>query len=263
MTSETYSKNTYEKLKIIREKLKSYGDIFKVSIEGNEVIITYMPCDLAFVYVPSGILKRGLSENEYQQALKICSDKPFDETEMRPVTEIPINNFLVTRTPILNCFVSKYIDISYHPCEKMYASYVTKDAADFLCDKLSLRLPTENEWEYFTRAGCEDIFTFGDELPNDTELEKWLSFNFSDLSKLKCNKFGVYGLFTGEWTNTKYQKNYDVNGTKTEEFAIRGGGAYFWPWQDNEWIWCMSAMRMPSSDLIDGECGFRLVFDLN
>lgn len=264
MTSEIYfEKSANERLEIIKEELKSYGDIFKISIDRDEVIITYIPYDFEFVYVPSGVLKRGLSENEYQQTLKIYPDKPFDEKEMRSVSEILITSFLVTRTPVLNCFINKYVDISYYPCEEMYASYVTKEMADFLCNELSLRLPTENEWEYFTRAGSKDIFTFGDKLPDDAELEKWLSFDFSDLSKLKCNKFGVYGLFTGEWSNTKYQKNYNINESKVEEFSIRGGGAYFWPWQDNEWIWCMSAMRMPSSDLIDGECGFRLVFDLN
>lgn len=263
MTNEIYfKKSVNERLEIISKELNEYKDILKVSVDKKEVIITYIPYNLEFVYVPSGSLMRGLSEKEYQQALKICSEKPFDETEMRPVTEIAISNFLVTRTPILNGFISKYIDVSYYPSEKMYASYVTKEMADLLCSKLSLRLPTESEWEYFTRSGSTDLFTFGNELPEDSELEKWLSFDFSDLNKLKCNNFGIYGLFSGEWSNSRYQRNYNIDEMKGEEFSIRGGGAYFWPWQDNEWIWCMSAMRMPSSDLLDGKCGFRLVFEL-
>jgi len=44
--------------------------------------------------------------------------------------------------------------------------------------------------------------------------------------------------------------------------VVRGGGSQFWPWQDEEWIWCASAMRMPSSGLFDGRCGFRLAHDL-
>lgn len=73
MISELYlNKSANERCGIIKEELKSYGDIFKISIDKDEVIITYIPYDLEFVYVLSGILKRGFSESEYQQALKIC-----------------------------------------------------------------------------------------------------------------------------------------------------------------------------------------------
>lgn len=62
-----------------------------------------------------------------------------------------------------------------------------------------MRLPTEIEWEYFVRAGSDDLFSFGKQLPNDAELEKWLSFDFSDLSCVNCNNFGLYGIYTGDW----------------------------------------------------------------
>lgn len=83
---------------------------------------------------------------------------------MKPVTEVSISEFLVTRTPILNFFMDKYVTLSYYSAEKMYACYVTKDIADTLYNRLSLRLPTEEEWEYFVRAGSKDLFTFGSEL---------------------------------------------------------------------------------------------------
>ena len=66
---------------------------------------------------------------------------------------------------------------------------------------------------------------------------------------------------SGEWCGDYYKKNN--RSLATDDFVIKGGGAYFWPWQSDEWIWCMSAMRMSSDGLIDGECGFRLVYDLN
>ena len=57
-------------------------------------------------------------------------------------------------------------------------------------------------------------------MPNELELEKWLSFDFTNLDEINCNKFGLYGVFTGEWTNSNMEDGY----------VIKGGGAYFWPW---------------------------------
>ena len=168
---------------------------------------------------------------------------------------------LVTKTPILNSFAHKYIDFEYSKGEDNFAAYLKKESVDSLCKQIDLRLPTEVEWEYFARAGSMDLFSFGKQLPNDDELEKWLSFDFNDLNCINSNNFGLYGIYTGEWCSDYYKKN--SHATKTEGFVIKGGGAYFWPWQADEWIWCMSAMRMSSNGLIDGECGFRLVYDLN
>lgn len=68
-------------------------------IEKEEIIITYLPYNLEFVYIPSGTFYKGLSDVEFDQARKICLEKLFEINEMRPLT------------------------------------------------KLSLRLPTEDEWE--------------------------------------------------------------------------------------------------------------------
>lgn len=66
-----------------------------------------------------------------------------------------------------------------------------------------------------------------------------------------------------EWCNDKFKWGYNENDVVDyESYTIRGGGSFFWPWKDNEWVWCMSAMRMPSRDLYDGTCGFRLVYDI-
>lgn len=262
MTGETYFRvNKKERANLIEKELSKYND-FQIKIVKEEIVIKYLPYDLEFVYIPSGTFYKGLSDIEYNQAKKICPEKLFEVSEMRPLTKTSVSEFLVTRTPVLNYFINKYINISYYPSEDLYAAYVTKDVADALCDKLSLRLPNEDEWEYLVRAGSKNLFTFGSDLPYDLELERWLSFEFSDLSINNCNNFGVYGLYIGDWCSNKYQKTYDLNEDKSKCFTIRGGGAYFWPWQDNEWIWCMSAMRMPSSDLIDNECGLRLIYDL-
>ena len=251
-----------EKVERIKEELNQHKKYLKVKIDKTEIIIEHIYLGLEFVYIPSGKYLRGLSDKELSQAKKICDRLPFNVEEMRPTMEKSVSNFLVTRTPILNSFIKKYMDISYYDMDSMTAAYVKKEVADNLCDMLSLRLPTEDEWEYFVRANSTDLFTFGNTLPDDTELDKWLNFDFSDLKNNNCNRFGLYGIYTGDWCNNHYKKSYQKYEKEESDYSIRGGGAYFWPWQDNEWIWCMSAMRMPSSELIDNECGFRLIMDI-
>lgn len=58
-------------------------------------------------------------------------------------------------------------------------------------------------------------------------MEKWLTFDFSDLSTINCNRFGVYGLYIGDWCSNNYQKTYRMNEDKSNDFSIRSGGAYF------------------------------------
>ena len=245
----------------LEKKLGFKSSLFTLKNEMGNIIATYLPYNLEFVYIPEGVYNKGFSDEEKRQARKISKEISFGETEMEFEKAVQVSDFLVTRTPILNSFANRYIDFEYFKGEENFAAYLKKESVDSLCQQLNLRLPTEVEWEYFVRAGSTDLFSFGKELPNEDELNKWLSFDFTDLNCINCNGFGVYGIYTGEWCSDYYKEN--SYSPKTEEFVIKGGGAYFWPWQENEWIWCMSAMRMSSKGLIDGECGFRLVYDLN
>jgi len=245
----------------IKEKILKKDDRFDIKICDSIIIATYLPFNLEFVYIPEGMYNKGLSSQERQQVKKINPNIVFEMDEMVCDKNIKVSDFLITRTPILNSFANKYVEYTYFFDEKYYAAYLKKAKVDLLCQKLNLRLPTEVEWEYSVRAGSTDLFSFGKELPNEEELEKWLSFDFSDLTRLNCNHFGLYGIYIGEWCSDFYKKNH--NSFETKDFVIKGGGSYFWPWQNDEWIWCMSAMRMSSKGLIDGECGCRLVYDLN
>ena len=259
----TYMKlNSNQKFQKIKDELSKYKKYLKVRKEKNEIIIEHIYLELEFVYIPSGKYLKGLSNRELDQAKKICDSLPFNVEEMRPIVEKRVSKFLVTRTPVVNSFLKKYIDIPYYDMDSMVAAYVKKEVADNLCNILSLRLPTEDEWEYFVRANSIELFTFGDSLPDEVELDKWLNFDFSNLKNNNCNNFGLYGIYTGDWCSNHYKKSYKRDEKEEKDYSIRGGGAYFWPWQDNEWISCMSAMRMPSSDLIDNECGFRLIMDI-
>ena len=204
----------------------------------------------------------GFSDAEYSKFKKLYGYSDFSFEEMEPPHKVNVEDFLVTRTPIINSYLGRKIDYKgFNIEENDYIAYVKKDVVDKLCEVTELRLPYETEWEYMIRAGKQDLFAFGNKIPSDLELEKWFEFNMKTLNKSKPNRLGLYAIFSGDWCGDLYSSSY-ADKKKTDDYVIRGGGAFFWPWQDNEWIWCLSAMRMPSKDLIDGECAFRLVMPL-
>ncbi len=94
-------------------------------------------------------------------------------------------------------------------------------------------------------------------------MEAWLVWDAPGGIQKRRNGFDLEDLFGGEWCADPFYVSYEP-GAAIEEgsFVVRGGGSQFWPWQGEEWIWCASAMRMPSSGLFDGHCGFRLARDL-
>ena len=242
-------------------KLGNARDQFDIWNEDGYIIAKYLPYDLEFVYVPEGRYNKGLSIKERRQAKEINEYVSFQNNEMEYEEGIIVRNMLVMRTPLLNGFVDQFIPHKFPIGEDKFAAYLMKNDIDQICNKLGLRLPTEIESEYYIRAGSSDLFAFGSKLLEEEELDSWLSLDFSNLQSLKCNQFGLYGIYTGEWCADKYRMNNDSE--YEDSFVVKEGGAYFWPWEDNnEWIWCMSAMRMSSDGLVNGECGARLIFDI-
>ncbi len=225
---------------------------------------THRRVGIDFSLVLGDKFRMGLSKAEERAARKICDPIPANISEMRPVRDVRVGAFLMSRTPILNNVARTFLDIEededYSPTAPafLHREDVFKIAACLGC-----RLPKESEWEHACRAGTTSLFVFGDELPPDEVLERWLCADSFCSERCIANAFGLIGMFTGEWCEDAFVNSYS-EGAAVEEgsYVIRGGGWYFWPWQADEWIWCASAMRMPSKDLIDGRCGFRLVFDI-
>ena len=215
---------------------------------------------LRFRYIPGGSFNMGLSDAELAAAEAISSPPPINLAEMRPVRQCTVEPFLMAERPVLVGEIAEIVADAASPpgC----AAYVTRDIAEAYCNSLNAALPTEAQWEYACRAGGDTLFTWGNTLPAEEELAEWLTFDFSD-GNGKPNAWGLCGLFVGEWCKDQFRPDHDPQTPEAGDArTIRGGGAFFWPWQDQEWVWCMSAMRMPSTDLLDGTCGFRPVLKL-
>lgn len=239
-----------EKEKIISDIADNYSR-FSIKRINNYPYLYDNITDICFSYIPSGEYIRGFSVEEQRIAESICSPIPANLHEMRPALQVTVSEFLVSCCPVLET----------NDIGQAFPLYCNFEECSELCCSNGMRLPTESEWEYFARAGQQTLFPFGNELPDDDKLDIYMRLDFSDLSKHLANTYGLYGLFTGEWCSDNFTESYDTV-VESSYHVIRGGAANFWPWQDEEWVWCMSAMRMPSSDLIDGKCAFRMVFDL-
>jgi hypothetical protein len=213
----------------------------------------------------------GLSEAEERAALAISDVLQLTVEEMRPVRRRVVYSMLVSVTPALDfqCFGDKG-ELLTNP------TYLSREAAEKFASEIGCRLPGEAEWEYMYRAGTQTLFPFGDSIPSEDELEEWLSSDFASVKayfesrptfepapNLRCNAFGLYGMTNPEWCLNRFTTSLAPNAPQLDgSYVIRGGGAYFWPWQDQEWVWCVSAMRSPSSGLEDGLACLRLVLNV-
>jgi len=133
-----------------------------------------------------------------------------------------------------------------------------------LCSPLRGRLPSEDEWEYACSEGADSLFQWGDDLPNDVELERILWVGFKSQVAAASHPFALLGLYFSEWTQSRFTVARGASFAENDlsDWVVTGGGAFFWPWQDAESVWCMPAMRMPGGVLVDGKCAFRGVWDI-
>lgn len=226
-----------------------------------------MDTGIEFVYIPGGEYNMGFSEEEYLQIHRLSETPNISIEEMRPVRKVRLSPFLLSITPVLNSHILNYnnhfgksVEIDGEAYNPFFCEY---SLAESIAEKLSSKIPNEEEWEYACRGGRHSLFCFGNSLPAESELEKWLSWDLSSLTELNHNDFGLYGLFFGEWCSNDFTFNLGLgSGTVSGSKAVRGGGALFFPWQDEEWVYCLSAFRMPSKDLLENKATFRLKMEI-
>jgi formylglycine-generating enzyme required for sulfatase activity len=155
---------------------------------------------------------------------------------------------------------------------------VSWEQAESFCKKLSkikegsYRLPTEAEWEYAGRAGCQERFSFGED-PAYSQIGEyaWYSENSNSethpVGQKKPNSFGLYDIHGNvwEWCSDFYSADYYRRSTTMDPpgplygtpHVIRGGGWY------RSAIYCRSANR---GDLepyyVRNHIGFRVVLEV-
>lgn len=260
--SQSFVKKEIDVIAIRKRIHAAFGGEFEweadASLECRLPLFKHAPSEQRFRYIPGAQFRMGLSESEELAARAIFHPIPANPTEMRPVHWVQVAPFLMAERPVLNGEIKPT-----EPRVSYSVAYVSYEEALAYCQTFKMSLPSESQWEYACRAGSTTLFTWGDTLPNDRELAEWLTSNFS-AGNGKANAFGLYGLFVGEWCSDFFTDSYDSPPHIYADEKVRvarAGGAYFWPWQDEEWVWCMSALRYPSTAL-DNKCCFRMVRNL-
>jgi formylglycine-generating enzyme required for sulfatase activity len=233
---------------------------------GRVAPFTHKTTGIRFRYVPGGSFTMGLTKEQERASRRIADPPPLTISELQPSLSVAVRPFLISEKPVPICTVkallgSASIGKELRDQSDTFPAYVVRETALQLGQRMTCRLPSEAEWEYACRAGSTTLFIWGDGLPDDQELDQWLNLEHK---AAKSNTFGLACLFAGDWCLDEYRASHEENAPANPGvFVIKGGGSVFWPWQGSgEWVWCMPAMRMPSTDLIDGKCAFRLVRSL-
>lgn len=220
---------------------------------------------LYFRYIPGGTFRLGLSDDEEMAADAISPIYREHYTRMRPCREVTVCGFLMMVTTLINRDYWRLTNQPVVPFKGIdFPAMMTHEDAVALGSRFGYRLATEAEWEYACRAMTTSLFVWGDSLLDDDGLDRWLINDFCGFQQLESNAFGLHGLFHGEWCADRWRADHAESTQPSEtEFVARAGGSQFWPWQDQEWINCVSAMRLPSSALFDDRCvAVRFVVDI-
>ncbi|EDL56590.1 formylglycine-generating enzyme family protein [Gimesia maris] len=254
-------------LELNQEKQKEYcleieekNSDFKFIKLGDGIDILPTFChkisNLQVKLIPSNEFKMGLSKREEEKALAIKNPLPVCVSSMRPVHNAKVESIFASIYPILPSdfhYITNevYEDAEFESGNPVRLSY--DEAVEFL-STIGARLPHEEEWECFCRGLSKELFYFGDYLPGRQELEQYVSEEFTKDINFKRNKFGFFGLFTGEWCCDLFRSDYSKEASVDEGvYVVRGGGSALWPWQGDDWVWCMSASRSPARSFsIDG-----------
>ncbi len=259
--------------KYLQDIEKALGGQYRLTNPGTKAgklpSFEHAQTHIEFILVPGGRFTMGFTNDEERAARAILDPPPLTISELRPAKRSAVGSFLVSTTPMLVGPASKLFGESrLSPyLRKLEPNpnapvYVQRETALFMAKSMGCRLPFEIEWEYACRANTQTLFVWGNELPDEKELEAWLDFGLPP-EAWRANRFGLYQMFSGDWCMDEWTASHEDGAPTTPGvFVIKGGGSIFWPWQDQEWIWCMPSMRMPSSDLTGDGCAFRMVREL-
>lgn len=124
----------------------------------------------------------------------------------------------------------------------------------------SVRLPTETEWEYCTRAGTESEYSFED--PTKLSDYAWHTGNAAGndppVGAKKPNPWGLYDVhgYLWEWCQGDFKEELDeASDQETADVGVIRGGS----WKDQAMFLQSSSRRLWSRDQRDDAVGFRCV----
>ena len=246
----------------------------------------HLPSGIELNLIFGGVFNMGLSQPEEDYLLAGAEAEEFytDVHEMKPVHQVRVEPFLISRYPCTKGFAQSHCDLheentlsSLQQPANTDAIQLTRQNAIELAVKFGFSLPSEAQWEYACRGNTQTPFYFGKSLPDYNVLEQEILLcDFSDPQRcLKAaNPYGLVGLHVGEWCQDTYTADYqnadgtDIPITIGWPFVVRGGAALAWPWQAcGEWQYCMSANRSRSDifrDFVEDELwSMRFVKRLN
>jgi formylglycine-generating enzyme required for sulfatase activity len=198
---------------------------------GSVVFNMIRPSKISFNYVPS--LEMG--ETEVTQALFRAvmgwNDSKFKDSPQNPVEMvawydcISFCNKLSTLLGLEECY--KMSDV------KMEDVDITEATVKWDETKNGFRLPTENEWQFFAKAGTDNRWS-GTNEASDLGQYAWYNGNSEDkthpVGEKLPNEWGLYDMTGNVWEwcwdlydpeNTKTPFLHDLN--KDQERVVRGG----------------------------------------
>lgn len=177
---------------------------------------------IEFVLIPSGTFKMGSS---------------YGQENEKPIHKVTVDDFLISKYEITQLIWQKimkenpsYFKDKHKPVERISWNDVQK-----FCEKTSLRLPTEAEWEYAYRAGTTSLYYWGTQ---DAKEYAWYWDNSSRtthrVGSKKPNAFGLFDMSGNvmEWCSDIYEEytSADVTNPKGAEkgfdHILRGGSWY-------------------------------------
>jgi len=278
----------YTKQNIIT-KIERTGRFFKkqervnTTIEDYEIIMGIydgygnLLCEMNFIKIPKGELKKSFKHNFYDDGLRSQVERIYDYAisisgeyyiAIYPVTQKQWQAVMGTNP--------SHFPHDDHPIENVSWN----DCQDFLNTlnitgkKEAFRLPTDAEWEFACCAGDMKYWFFGNDY-NYLSNYAWYQYSAGNkthpVGEKKPNPFGLYDMYgnVSEWCQNWFEENYALADIKQyriidpqgpsggKDRVIRGGN---WASPSDETKSCFRSKANP--DTRNPQIGFRLVLEL-